>query len=45
MQKADAPVTQRDLKSLMIKLSDISDTLGKMELEQAKQNKKSRITR
>jgi len=41
MQKADAPLTQRNLESLMIKLSDISDTLDKMKLEQAKQNKKS----
>ena len=46
MQKADAPITQRDLENLMIKLSDISDSLDKMKLEQAKQNKtKSRITR
>ena len=36
MQKDDAPVTQRDLERLMIKLSEITDTLDKMKLEQAK---------
>ena len=36
MQKDEAPVTQRDLERLMIKLSEITDTLDKMKLEQAK---------
>ena len=41
MQKDDAPVTQRDLDRLMIKLSEITDTLDKMKLEQAKEDTKS----
>ena len=41
MQKDDAPVTKRDLERLMIKLSEITDTLDKMKLEQAKDDTKS----
>ena len=41
MQKDDAPVTKRDLDRLMIKLSEITDTLDKMKLEQAKEDTKS----
>ena len=41
MQKDDAPVTQRDLERLIIKLSEITDTLDKMKLEQAKDDTKS----
>ena len=41
MQKDDAPVTHRDLERLIIKLSEITDTLEKMKLEQAKEDTKS----
>ena len=41
MQKDDAPVTQRALERLIIKLSEITDTLEKMKLEQAKEDTKS----
>ena len=34
MQKDDAPVTQKDLRNLLVQLSDISDKLEKMRLEQ-----------
>ena len=33
-QKDDAPVTQKDLRSLHVQLSDISDKLEKMRREQ-----------
>ena len=31
MQKDDAPVTQKDLRNLLVQLSDISDQLEKMK--------------
>lgn len=34
MQKDDAPVTQKDLRNLLVQLSDISDKLEKMRLKQ-----------
>lgn len=34
MQNDDAPVTQKDLRNLLVQLSDISDKLEKMRLEQ-----------
>ena len=34
MQKDDAPVTQKDLRNLLVQLSDISDKLEKMRREQ-----------
>ena len=41
MQKDDAPVTQRDLERLMIKLSEMTDTLDNMKLERAKEDAES----
>ena len=34
MQNDDAPVTQKDLRNLLVQLSDISDRLEKMKREQ-----------
>ena len=45
LQKDDAPVTQKDLRNLLVQLSDISDKLEKIRRECTYLNNKLRIMR